>query len=102
MEPDVLSISARARTAVVRDLTAWDRHLSLPVTSRRKHVIGTLQRAALRPAAGATPLAEQSSAPGLPAALADAFVGFVAGFVQLTRQDPLPGSDDQGSGGQLR
>ena len=97
MESDVAPVSARARIAAVRDLDGWDRYSSLPVVSRRKHIIGTLNRAALRPAAVVTPVPGTTSPQGLPGALADALIGFVAGLAHLARQGSGPGISDSGN-----
>lgn len=98
MDTEVEPIPARALLATARDLNGWDRYASLPVVSRHKHVIGTLGRAALRPAEAAGTFPQKAAVAGLPAALADAFVGYLAGLARLN--DPAPGSrNDRGNGG---
>lgn len=88
METDLEPLSARARIAAVADRPAWDRYLSLPVVSRRKHVIGVLNRTSLRRAlAEAAPL-EGRPAPGVSVSLVDALAGTVAGLARLA----VPGS----------
>lgn len=96
MDGDVTPVSARARISAVRQLPGWNRYLSLPVASRQNHVIGMLSFAALDEAL-ASRRAKSAGRPGdaLPVALADAFVGYLGGLLQLVVGD-LAGSAASG------
>lgn len=90
MDADVTAISARARIASARQLEAWHRYLSLPVASRQKHVIGMLSLGALGEALSRGERKTERPGDALPIALADAFVGFVGGLLELIERERGP------------
>lgn len=83
MDTEVEAVSARARLATVRDLAAWDRYASVPVTNRRGHVIGVLSHAALRKALAETRAEPVPEAASPLSGLSGAFVGVLAGMAAL-------------------
>lgn len=88
MDRGVVPLSARARVTAIRHLDSWDRYLSLPVASRQGRVIGTLSRAVLRDAVPEG--VPRRPGDSLPIALADAFVGFLAGLLEFADAPRAP------------
>jgi Mg/Co/Ni transporter MgtE len=99
MDGDVAPLSARARVATIAGLAAWDRYASLPVVSRRKHVIGALNRTTLRQILTEVESTGAHAADGLPVALADSLVGTIAGLARLLAPGPSPARDQSDRGG---
>ncbi len=90
LDTEVTALSARARITSVMGLQDWDRYASLPVLSRRKHVIGVLSRINLRHALSTAHAGEAPASEALPVSLADALVGSLAGLARLLEQPMSP------------
>jgi Mg/Co/Ni transporter MgtE len=98
MDGDVAPLSARARVATIAGLTAWDRYASLPVVSRRKHVIGALSRATLRRILTEVESTRADAAARLPVAIGDSLVGAIAGLARLLAPGAAPARGQNGRG----
>jgi magnesium transporter len=96
MDTDVTALSARARLTTVTGLHDWDRYASLPVLSRRKHVIGVLSRTNLRDVLSVAEAGQAPASQGLPVSLADALVGVLAGLARLLEQASPPRDETGG------
>jgi Mg/Co/Ni transporter MgtE len=100
MDAGVEPLSARVRIATVTERRDWDRYTSLPVVSRRGHVIGALSRETLRRALSEAEPLESRPVRRLPISLAEALAAAVTGLARLAV--PTAGSRDDDPGGGRR
>jgi len=83
VDPDIESVSSRARLEAVATLVSWDEFSELPVLNRRKQLIGAITRKALRAGIGLSQSEKPEDTGSILGEIAGAFITSLVGMSHL-------------------